>query len=89
MLGKQLRDHCVGRKAKGSIVNIGSMYGQVGSYPDAYTHTNPIGDASPVAYHCLKGGTIHMTRHMAVYWAADQIRASEPCAADSTFGRLP
>ena len=46
----------------------------MGSYPDAYTHTNPVGDASPVAYHALKGGTIHMTRHMACYWASTNER---------------
>lgn len=44
ILGRELRDHCVARKAKGAIVNIGSMYGQVASYPDAYTHSNPQGD---------------------------------------------
>ena len=53
VLGRLLRDHCVERKAGGAIVNIGSMYGQVASYPDAYTHTNPVGDASPISYHCM------------------------------------
>jgi len=48
LLGRALRDHCVARGAEGAIVMIGSMYGQVASYPDAYTHTNPTGDASPV-----------------------------------------
>lgn len=76
VLGRLLRDHCVERKVGGAIVNIGSMYGQVASYPDAYTHTNPVGDASPISYHCLKGGTIHMTRHMAAYWALDKIRVN-------------
>lgn len=82
-LARLLRDHCVQRKSKGSIVNIGSMYGQVASYPDAYTHTNPIGDASPISYHCLKGGTIHMTRHMAAYWAEDKIRVN--CLSPGAF----
>ena len=76
-------DHCVERGCGGSIVNIGSMYGQVASYPDAYTHTNPTGDASPISYHCLKGGTIHMTRHMAAYWAADGIRVN--CLSPGAF----
>ena len=67
----------------GAIVMIGSMYGQVASYPDTYTHTNPTGDASPVAYHCLKGGTIHLARHMAAYWAADRIRVN--CLSPGAF----
>lgn len=61
-LARELRNHIVSRSGNGSVVNIGSMYGQVASYPDAYSP----GAASPVAYHTLKGGTIHMTRHMAV-----------------------
>jgi NAD(P)-dependent dehydrogenase (short-subunit alcohol dehydrogenase family) len=72
VLARELRDHLVSRGVGGNVVNIGSMYGQVASYPDAY---GP-GAASPVAYHALKGGTIHMTRHMAAYWAADQVRVN-------------
>jgi gluconate 5-dehydrogenase len=52
---------------------LGSMYGLVGSYPDAY---EGICSASPVAYHTLKGGILHMTRHLAVYWARDGIRVN-------------
>jgi len=82
-LGRELRNHCVSRATAGSIVNIGSMYGQVASYPDAYTHTNEIGDASPISYHCLKGGTIHMTRHMGVYYAKDNVRVN--CLSPGAF----
>ena len=51
--------HVVGRGGAasggggGSIVMIGSMYGVVGSYPDAY---EGVSVASPVQYHALKGG---------------------------------
>lgn len=79
-LARRLHDHVVGRKAKGSIVNIGSMYGQVGSYPEAY---EGICAASPVAYHSLKGGTIHMTRHLAVYWAKHGVRVN--CLSPGAF----
>ena len=34
-LARLLHDHAVGRGAPGSIVNLGSMYGQVGSYPSS------------------------------------------------------
>jgi gluconate 5-dehydrogenase len=62
------------RKAKaGSIINNASMYGVVGSYPDAYTGL-PVN--SPINYHACKGGVVHMTRHMAVYWAKDNIRVN-------------
>jgi NAD(P)-dependent dehydrogenase (short-subunit alcohol dehydrogenase family) len=80
ILARHLRDHAVDRGAAGSVINIGSMYGQVGSYPDAYAG---ICTASPVAYHTLKGGTIHMTRHLACYWAKDNVRVN--CLSPGPF----
>ena len=56
------------------------MYGVVGSYPDAYQDIAP---ASPVAYHALKGGIVQMTRHLAVYWARDQVRVN--CLSPGPF----
>ncbi len=59
---------------------IGSMYGVVGSYPDAYEGVAP---ASPVHYHTLKGGIVHLTRHLAVYWAKDGVRVN--CLSPGPF----
>jgi gluconate 5-dehydrogenase len=73
LLSRLVRNHAVSRAAPASIILLGSMYGQVASYPDAYEGICP---ASPVAYHALKGGIIHMTRHLAAYWAADGIRVN-------------
>tara|TARA_B100001013_G_scaffold206191_1_gene125112 strand:- start:46 stop:390 length:345 start_codon:yes stop_codon:yes gene_type:complete len=56
------------------------MYGMVGSYPDAY---EGVFNASPVAYRALKGGTIHLTRHLAVYWAKDNVRVN--CISPGPF----
>ncbi len=80
LLARHLRDHVVRREGEGSIVNIGSMYGQVASYPDAY---DGLCSASPVSYHALKGGVIHMTRHLAVYWARDRVRVN--CLSPGPF----
>lgn len=80
LLARHLRDHAVQRGAPASIIMLGSMYGMVGSYPDAY---NGICAASPVAYHALKGGIIHMTRHLAVYWAKDGVRVN--CLSPGPF----
>src|SRR5262249_21930320 len=79
-LARHLRDHLVQRGAPGSIVMIGSMYGVVGSYPDAY---DGVSVASPVQYHALKGGTVHMCRHLAVYWAREGIRVN--CLSPGPF----
>ena len=73
LLARALRDHVVARDAPGCVVMLGSMYGSVGSYPDAYEGVCP---ASPVAYHALKGGILQMTRHLAVYWAKDRVRVN-------------
>lgn len=80
LLARLVRDHAVSRKGSASIILLGSMYGVVGSYPDAYAD---ITVASPVAYHALKGGIVHMTRHLAVYWAADGVRVN--CLSPGPF----
>jgi NAD(P)-dependent dehydrogenase (short-subunit alcohol dehydrogenase family) len=80
LLARLVRDHAVQRGVPASIVMLGSMYGQVASYPDAY---EGICSASPAAYHALKGGIIHMTRHLAAYWARDQVRVN--CLSPGPF----
>lgn len=79
-LARQLRDHAVSRHQPASIILLGSMYGLVGSYPEAYEN---LCTASPVAYHALKGGVIQMTRHLAVYWAQDRVRVN--CLSPGPF----
>ena len=80
LLARLLRDHAVAQERPGSVIMLGSMYGMVGSYPDAYEGICP---ASPVGYHALKGGIIHMTRYLAVYWAADGVRVN--CLSPGPF----
>jgi NAD(P)-dependent dehydrogenase (short-subunit alcohol dehydrogenase family) len=86
LLARHFREHVVARggisgsSGSGSVVMIGSMYGVVGSYPDAY---DGVAVASPVAYHALKGGIVHMTRHLAVYWAKDGVRVN--CLSPGPF----
>ena len=80
LLARLFRDHIVERRATGSIIFLGSMYGVVGSYPGAY---EGVSIASPVAYHALKGGIVQMTRHLAVYWAKDDVRVN--CLSPGPF----
>ena len=80
LLARMLRDHAVAQKRPASVIMLGSMYGMVGSYPDAYAGICP---ASPVGYHALKGGIIQMTRHLAVYWAGDGVRVN--CLSPGPF----
>ena len=80
LLARLMRDHAVSRSRPAGIVMIGSMYGVVASYPDTYAGLVP---ASSVGYHTLKGGLIHMTRHLAAYWAADRVRVN--CLSPGPF----
>jgi gluconate 5-dehydrogenase len=84
LLARSLHDHLVSRHAPGSIVMLGSMYGLVASYPDAYAGISP---ANSVAYQCLKGGIIQMTRHLGVYWAKDRVRVN--CLSPGPFPAAP
>lgn len=80
LLARHHRNHLVETGRKGCVLMIGSMYGVVGSYPDAYEGVAP---ASPVHYHTLKGGIVHLTRHLAVYWAKDGVRVN--CLSPGPF----
>lgn len=80
ILSRLVHDDAVRRNSSASIILLGSMYGMVGSYPDAY---EDICTPSSVAYHALKGGTINMARHLAVYWAKDRVRVN--CLSPGPF----
>lgn len=80
LLSRALRNHVVERGVSGSVIMLGSMYGMVGSYPDAYKDLCAI---SPVGYHALKGGIIQMTRHLAVCWAKENVRVN--CLSPGPF----
>ena len=90
LLARAVADHLRARGTPGSIINIASMYGVVGSYPSAYEGL-PVN--SPPNYHGLKGGLVHLTRHLAVYWAKDNIRVNAispgPFPKTETFEKLP
>src|SRR5262249_34398718 len=80
LLARHVRDRAVERGKPASIVMVGSMYGSIGSYPDVYNDLTP---ASPAAYHALKGGILQLTRHLAVYWARDNVRVN--CLSPGPF----
>jgi len=58
----------------GSIINMGSMYGLVASYPQAYEGLKLRGQ--PAYYQAGKAAVLQLTRHLAVYWAHDRIRVN-------------
>lgn len=80
LLARLVRDAAVKRRRPASIIMLGSMYGQVASYPEVYAG---IGPANPAAYQVLKGGILQLTRHLAVYWAGDSVRVN--CLSPGPF----
>ncbi|MBX7213111.1 MAG: SDR family oxidoreductase [Thermoflexales bacterium] len=90
LLARAVARHLQGRRAPGSIINIASMYGVVASYPHVYDDL-PV--RSPPNYHALKGAVVHLTRHLAVYWAESGIRVNAispgPFPTDKTQTNLP
>lgn len=63
-------------KIKGSIINLGSIYGVVGNDFTIYEGT---GMTSPVAYAAIKGGISSLTRYFASYYGAHGIRFNTLC----------
>lgn len=59
------------RAGKGSIVNIGSIYGQLSPPQDIYEYRRQRGETffKPVAYSASKSGLTNLTRYLATYWA--------------------
>jgi len=80
-LARAFHSHVLQRAGEGSVINVGSMYSLVGSYPEVYQGTA----ASPVSYHAAKGAIAQLTRHLAVYWAKDRVRVNCLCPGPFPF----
>src|SRR5262245_2152146 len=61
------------RQAKGSIINISSIYGVVANDPTLYEGTDML---QPPHYNFVKAGMINFTRHMANYYGKQGVRAN-------------
>ncbi|MDH7568633.1 MAG: SDR family oxidoreductase, partial [Armatimonadota bacterium] len=72
------------RTGGGSIINVASMHGLVASYPEVYEGLDV---TSPPNYHAAKGALVHLTRHLAAYWARDGIRVN--CLSPGAFPHAP
>ena len=57
----------------GVIVNIGSIYGLVGTDQSIYGES---GINAPAVYSASKGGMINLTRYLATYWGNKGIRVN-------------
>jgi len=66
------------REGRGSIVNIGSIYGAVSPDQRIYQYRRQEGGAfyKPVAYSASKSSLYNLTRYLATYWARNGVRVN-------------
>jgi len=65
--------HTMLKAKKGSIINIASIYGFLGTDQRIFA---PLGRKSPIHYSVSKGGILQMTRYLATLWAEKNIRVN-------------
>ena len=64
---------------RGSIINIGSIYGMLSPVQDIYAYKQEqtgVPFIKPVAYSASKSGVYNLTRYMATYWARKGVRVN-------------
>lgn len=61
------------KKKSGSIINIASIYGFLGTDQRVY---KPLGKKTPLHYSVAKGGILQMTHYLAMLWAEEGIRVN-------------
>lgn len=64
---------------RGSIINIGSIYGMLSPVQDIYAYKQEktgVPFIKPVAYSASKSGVYNLTRYLATYWAKKGVRVN-------------
>lgn len=67
------------RAGRGSIINIGSIYGVLSPVQDIYAYRlerDGVPFVKPVAYSASKSGLYNLTRYLATYWAKKGVRVN-------------
>lgn len=83
LVGTFLCSQVVGAKmaeaGRGTIINVGSIYGMLSPVQDIYAYKEEktgIPFIKPVAYSASKSGIYNLTRYMATYWAKKGVRVN-------------
>lgn len=78
MLASQVVGGALAKAGRGSIVNIGSIYGSVSPDQRIYEYRRQNGEAfyKPITYSVSKSALINLTRYLATYWGERQVRVN-------------
>ncbi len=78
-LACQVVGAAMAKEGRGSIINIGSIYGMLSPVQDIYAYKaekTGIPFVKPVAYCASKSGIYNLTRYLATYWASKGVRVN-------------
>jgi NAD(P)-dependent dehydrogenase (short-subunit alcohol dehydrogenase family) len=77
-LACQVVGGAMARAARGSIVNVSSIYGLLSPVQDLYAFRREQGESfvKPVAYSVSKSAILNLTRYLATYWAKSGVRVN-------------
>jgi NAD(P)-dependent dehydrogenase (short-subunit alcohol dehydrogenase family) len=91
MLASQVVGGALARAGRGSIVNIGSIYGSVSPDQRIYAYRREGGEEfyKPVTYSVSKSALLNLTRYLATYWAERQVRVNTLTLAGVRAGQHP
>ena len=91
LLACQVFGGAMARTGRGSIVNIGSIYGMVSPDQRLYQYRRERGESyfKPVAYSVSKSALLNLTRYLATYFAPQKVRVNTLTLAGVENGQDP
>ncbi|MBC8158116.1 MAG: SDR family oxidoreductase [Alphaproteobacteria bacterium] len=75
----QIVGGAMAKSGRGSIINVGSIYGMLSPIQDIYAYKlekTGQGFTKPVAYSASKSGLYNLTRYLATYWGKKGVRVN-------------